>query len=230
MRITLFCLPFAGGSKYSLNFLKKVLPPSITCNFLEYPGRGTRIREDFAENIFEVVDDLYKKIAHSLDKPYALYGHSMGAKIAYLLAKRIREEKKPAPLHLFISGTDAPSVPSRKSPKHLLPKEEFVTAVKELGGLPDEILANAEMLEYFEPILRADFKLSESYLHSESSPLTIPLTVMVGDKEDMEIDDILEWQTQTVHPIKLHTFPGNHFFIFENDREIGKIIEEALVR
>jgi surfactin synthase thioesterase subunit len=230
MRITLFCLPFAGGSKHSLGFLKKVLPDNISCNFLEYPGRGTRIKEDFAENILEVVDDFYKKIAHLLDKPYALYGHSMGAKIAYLLAQRIRDERRPSPLHLFISGTDAPSVPSKKAPKHLLPKKEFVTAVKELGGLPDEILANEEMLEYFEPILRADFRLSESYLHNVKSPLTVPLTVMVGDKEEMEDEDILEWQSETVLPIKLYKFPGNHFFIFENEKEIGKIIGEALIK
>lgn len=226
--VTLFCLPFAGGSKYSLAYLKKVLPKNISCNFLEYPGRGTRIREDFAENISEVVDDIYQKIAPFLGKPYAIYGHSMGAKIAYLLTLRIREEGKKLPLHLFISGTDAPSVPLRKSPKHLLPKEEFVSAIKELGGLPDEILANEEMLEYFEPILRADFRISESYQYQATHPLEIPLTVMVGDKEDMQEEDILEWQSETVFPINLYKFPGNHFFILNNERQIGKIIEGAL--
>src|SRR3978361_134198 len=94
MKITLFCLPFAGGSKYSLYFLKKVLPHNISCHFLEYPGRGTRIKEDFAEGISELVDDAYIQIAPLLEKPYAIYGHSMGAKAAYLLAQRIREEGK----------------------------------------------------------------------------------------------------------------------------------------
>ncbi|MGI8635927.1 MAG: thioesterase II family protein [Segetibacter sp.] len=229
MNITLFCLPFAGGSKYSLSFLKKVLPRNILCHFLEYPGRGSRIKEDFAENIFEVVDDLYNKIAPLLNQPFALYGHSMGAKIAYLLARRIRESNKPDPLHLFISGTDAPSVPSKRPPKHLLPKDEFVTAVRELGGLPDEVLAHEEMLEYFEPILRADFRLSESYFHKVNMPLKIPLTVMIGDQEDMEEADVLEWQSETVVPIKLHKLPGNHFFIYDNEKEIGKIIQEALI-
>jgi len=228
MNITLFCLPFAGGSKYSLGFLKKVLPHNISCYFLEYPGRGTRIKENFADNIVEVVDDLYNKIAPLLNKPFALYGHSMGAKIAYLLAQRIRENDMPNPLHLFISGTDAPSVPSKKSPKHLLPKDEFIIAVRELGGLPDEILANQEMLEYFEPILRADFKLSESYGYKVKMPLKVPVTVMIGDQEDMEEADVLEWQSETTIPITLHKLPGNHFFIYHDEKVIGKIIKEAL--
>ncbi|GEO09793.1 thioesterase II family protein [Segetibacter aerophilus] len=228
--ITVFCLPFAGGSKYSLAFLKKVLPKNISCHFLEYRGRGTRAKEDFAENISEVVDDVFKSITPLLDKPYAIYGHSMGAKIAYLLTLRIREEGKKMPIHLFVSGTDGPSVPARKSPKHLLPKNEFVTAVKELGGLPDEILGHEEMLEYFEPILRADFKISESYQYEGTEPLKIPLTVMVGDKEDMQEEDILQWQNETLIPIKLYRLPGNHFFIYDHEKQIGKIIEDALTK
>jgi surfactin synthase thioesterase subunit len=228
--LTIFCLPFAGGSKYSLAFLKKVLPRQISCHFLEYRGRGTRIKEDFAENIDDVVDDIYKTVSSLLERPYAIYGHSMGAKVAYLLTLRIREGGKRLPIHLFISGTDAPSVAARKSPKHLLPKDEFVTAVKELGGLPDEILGHEEMLEYFEPILRADFKISESYQYKETQPLKIPITVMVGDKEDMREEDILKWQSETLMPIKLYKFPGNHFFIFENEKQIGEIIEAALIK
>jgi surfactin synthase thioesterase subunit len=229
MHITLFCFPFAGGSKYSLHFLKKVLPPNISCHFLEYPGRGTRIKEDFSQDIHEVVDDLYVAMAPLLHKPYALYGHSMGAKVAYLIAQKIRKEGQRAPLHVFISGTDAPSVPSKNGPRHLLPKEEFVAAVKDLGGLPDEILKNDELLEYFEPILRADFRASETYTHVHATPLPTPFTVMVGDKEDMEDEDILEWQSETSVPLKLYKFPGNHFFIYQNEKEIGKVIEASLV-
>lgn len=230
MKITLFCLPFAGGSKYSLLFLKKVLPSNITCHFLEYPGRGGRIKESFANDMDEVVSDLYSKIEFSLNKPYAIYGHSMGAKVAYLLSKRISESKNLQPLHVFVSGTDAPSVADKTTPKHLLPKDEFLVAVKELGGLPDEILENAEMLEYFEPILRADFKASETYQYLKTSPLTIPMTVMTGEKEDIEDADILEWQSETTVPIKFYKFPGNHFFIYDNEMEIGKIIEHSLVK
>lgn len=228
MNVTLFCLPFAGGSKYSLQYLKKVLPRSISCHFLEYPGRGNRIKENFAENISEIVNDAYVKIAPLLEKPYAIYGHSMGAKVAYLLAQRIREEGRPAPLHLFISGTDAPSVPNREPLRHLLPKDDFITAVKELGGVPDELLMHEELLEYFEPILRADFKASETYIYKPTTPLDIPLTVMVGDKEDMEEEDILEWQKETLFTMRLYKFSGNHFFIFKHEKEIGKIIASSL--
>jgi surfactin synthase thioesterase subunit len=153
----------------------------------------------------------------------------MGATVAFLLAQKIREEERQAPLHLFISGTDAPSVPSKRAPRHLLPKDEFVVAVKELGGLPDEILEHEEMLEYFEPILRADFKAVENYKHQVTKPLDIPFTVMVGDKEDMEEEDILKWQTETSIPINLYKFQGNHFFIYDHEKEIGKIIKSTLL-
>ncbi|HEX8460188.1 MAG TPA: alpha/beta fold hydrolase [Segetibacter sp.] len=228
MNVTLFCLPFAGGSKYSLYFLKKVLPGSISCHFLDYPGRGTRIKENFAENIFDLVNDLYLQIEPRLQTPYALYGHSMGAKVAYLLALKIRQEKKASPLHLFVSGTDAPSVPPKRAPRHLLDKDEFISSVKELGGFPEELLQSPELLSYFEPILRADFKLSETYQYNSVAPLAIPLTVMVGDEEDMEEQDILEWQKESLLPIQLHKLPGDHFFIFKNEKEIGQIIKRAI--
>lgn len=230
MKIKLFCLPYAGGSKYSLYFLKKVLPVNIACHFLEYAGRGSRIKEDFAGDMSEVVNDMYRQIASLLEKPYAIYGHSMGAKVAYLLAQRIREEGRPSPLHLFISGTDAPSVPYKSALKHLLPRDEFITSVQEMGGLPDELLEHEELLEYFEPILRADFKVSETYEYKKTTALQIPLTVMVGDKEDMEEDDILEWQSETEIPIRLYKFSGNHFFIFEHEKEIAKIITSTLIK
>lgn len=228
MNVTLFCLPFAGGSKYSLHFLKKVLPKNITCHFLEYAGRGARIKEEFADSIAEIVEDLFSKMAPLLKTPYALYGHSMGAKVAYLLSQKIREAGGPQPLHLFVSGTDAPSAPARIKPRYLLPGEQFINNVKELGGFPEELLNSKELLDYFEPILRADFKVSETYQHQITQPLSIPLTVMVGDKEDMLEEDILQWQNETILPMNLYKFPGNHFFIFDHEAEIGKIIQSAL--
>ncbi|MDQ6813905.1 MAG: thioesterase domain-containing protein [Bacteroidota bacterium] len=209
-------------------FLKKNLPVNISCYFLEYKGRGARVKEDFAFDIWEVVEDLYFKIERLLQQPYALYGHSMGAKVAYLLAKRIQQENRPLPVHLFISGTDAPSIPNKKTIRYLLPKEEFITSIKEMGGLPDEVLQNQELLEYFEPILRADFKASESYVHKVALPLNIPITVLTGDQEDLEQDDVREWQNETTVPVKFHKFAGNHFFIFHHQKEIGEIIATAL--
>jgi surfactin synthase thioesterase subunit len=230
MSVNLFCLPYAGGSKYSLFFLKKVLPKNIECHFLEYSGRGTRMHEPFANNINEIVEDLFLKIAPLLDKPYSIFGHSMGATLTYLLALRIRKAGKPDPLHLFLSGTDAPSVRSNKPLRYLLPKNELIDVVKELGGLPDEILAHEEMLEFFEPILRADFRVLEMYKYEPSLPLQVPFTVMVGNKEDMEEKDILKWQTESSVPLKLFKFSGNHFFILTHQKEIGKVIESRLFR
>ena len=160
-----------------------------------------RVKEGFAVDIFALVDDLYKHISGHLDKPYAIYGHSMGGRLAFLLAHKIQTEKNKRPIHLFISGTGAPSMEPKEAPKHLLPGGQFLDAIKEMGGFPDEVLAHPELLDYFEPILRADFRVSETYIHNSAAPLNIPITVMYGDEEDMEEKDVLAWQNESIIPV-----------------------------
>src|ERR1700737_62408 len=109
MKVNLLCLPFAGGTRQSLAFLKDNLPGNIVFHSFEYPGHGRRIKEKNLDDIHKVLDDVYLQIRHFLNEPYAIYGHSFGALVAYLLAKRMQASGMPEPLHLFVSGVDAPS-------------------------------------------------------------------------------------------------------------------------
>lgn len=230
-KINLFCLPFAGGSKYSYRLYEEHLPSFLNLIPLEYPGRGTRTGEPLKEDIRQLVNDLYLQVENKIDRaPYAIYGHSMGGLLCYLLARKINEEGRTPPVHLFITATSGPAALSRTEKKrHLLDKKSFIEEIRNLNGSPDEILQNDELLDFIEPILRADFKVSENYAYIRQEPLDIPVTVITGTKEDMKPEDIRLWQQETRKTVDFRRMPGHHFFIFKYPYEIVGIIAKKLL-
>ncbi len=228
--INLFCLPFAGGHRYSYRDYSEKSPTFLNVIALEYPGRVSRMKEPLLKDILSLVDDLFKQISPNIaDKPYAIYGHSMGGLIAYLLTQKLISNNYNPPVHLFITGTSGPSAESRfVKMRHLLPRDQFLQEMRELDGIPEAILQNDELLEYFEPILRADFQACETYQHVSMPPLNIPMTVITGDKEDMTLEDIGLWQNESTKKVDFIQMPGKHFFIFEYPAQIIQIIANKL--
>lgn len=228
--VNLFCLPFAGGNKYSYREYEKLAPAGLRVLPLEYPGRGARIKEGFARDMDALVDLLYAEIKGRLDQEaYALYGHSMGGVVAYFLARKIIAAHHRPPLHLFITGTMGPSAITRELKKrHLMSQEAFIEEIKNLDGCPPEILENEELLNYFEPILRADFVVSETYAYEALPPFDIPIAVITGTEEEMEPEEILLWQRETSHTVDFRTMPGKHFFILQYAPEVMEIIASKL--
>lgn len=229
-KINLYCLAFAGGNKYSYREFADKAPSFLNIIPLEYPGRGARVKEPLLSNIVALVDDLYSQVkANGDQKEYAIYGHSMGGLTGYLLAKKLVENGHRAPLHLFITGTSGPSAISRTEKKrYLLETSEFIQEIKDLDGMPDEILSNEELLQYFEPILRSDFKASETYLHEGTDPVNIPITVITGTEEDMELEEIYLWQKESSYKVDFKQLPGKHFFIFQHIYQIFEIITQKI--
>lgn len=228
--VNLFCLPFAGGHRYSYRDYSEKAPAFLNVIALEYPGRVARMKEPLLTDISSLVDDLFKQISpRTSERPYAIYGHSMGGLIAYLLTRKLIAEGFKAPLHLFITGTSGPSAESRfVKMRHLLPRQEFLQEMRELDGIPEAILQNDELLEYFEPILRSDFQACETYRHVEAPPLNIPITVITGDQEDMTLEDIGLWQNESTQKVDFIRMPGKHFFIFDYPTEVVEIITKKL--
>lgn len=219
----MFCLPFAGGNKYSYQKYQVKAPDFLKFVALEYPGRGARAGEPLVTDSNVLLADLYNKIRPYLDQDlmYAVYGHSMGGLMAYLLTRRIIERGYTAPLHVFVTGAMGPAAVSREEKmRHLLSKQEFIQEIKNLNGSPREILENEELLNYFEPILRADFKAIETYVHEAHVPVNIPFTVISGTEEDMKKEDIQAWQEESSYPIDFVVMPGGHFFIFDHVNSI----------
>lgn len=227
-KITLFALPFAGGSKYSYNILKNAMPESIVFFPIELPGRGTRMRDALLSNIHDLVDDIYKQIKDDLHQPYALYGHSMGTALVYLLTRRIIKENKPAPSHLIVSGRGAPSCKNDKI-RHLMPKDQFKDELIALGGIPAELIEDEGVMDFLEPILRSDFQAIETYQYTSANPLHIPITVLMGKDDTPTMKDIMQWQLETAIPINIHQYPGGHFFIFNHLQQITDLMENTLL-
>lgn len=229
-KINLFCLPFAGGTRQSYREYKTRFPAFVRFIVMEYAGRGSRIREALQTDIRTIVNDLYHQMVDNLEEDYALYGHSMGGIVAYLLARKILDNGFRPPLHLFITGTSGPSSVSRREKNlHLLDKAEFLEEVAKLRGLPEEILADSEFMDFFEPVLRADFAANETYSYEEKEPMDVPITVITGTEEEMKKVDIHLWQKESSHKVDFRVMRGHHFFIYSNPVEIVNIIVRKLV-
>lgn len=225
----LILIPFAGGSQYSFtNLANHAVSKGIKSFTVEYPGRGRRFRDPFHDNVDDLVEDVFEQIRHALVPPYAIYGHSMGTIVGYLLARKIMRLNLPKPFHLFFSGCGAPSVRDEEPPKHLLPKKDFIAKLKELGGCPEEILQDEELLNIFEPVIRADFKVIETYRHTVHAPMEIPITVIIGKEDKPTYEDAAAWQLETSKKVEVIEFPGNHFFILGKETEIVDIINRKL--
>lgn len=220
----IFCLPFAGASKYSYRGYMKMAPESITLVPVELPGRGSRSQETLLRDIDVMVLDIFEQIKHQLAAPYAIYGHSMGGLIGLELARKISYEGHPRPAHLFFSGCTAPSLKRNSTGHSQLPQTDFFRILDEYGGCPDELLANHDLMCFFEPILRADFQAVESYRYQKKPVLDIPIDVYLGTGEKITYEDGIKWQEETTEKVHVRQFPGKHFFIFGHEQQLMNLI------
>lgn len=229
-KINLFCLPFAGGNVYSYRGYAAYAPAHINLVPIELPGRGARIREPLLTDIHLMVEDVYGQVRDQLHRPFAIYGHSMGSLLAYLLTRRLVDEKRFLPEHLFLTGCVSPSSELYREdvPKYSLPKDAFVKKLKELGGSTDEVLNDKNLFDYIEPIIRADFKATETFRYEKPEPFDIPITVAIGLNERATYEQALRWEEETTAKVEVRQFPGRHFFIFDYPREIMEIISNKL--
>lgn len=203
-------------------------PPGLKVSGIELPGRGCRAGEELCLSLEELADDVFAQLRKNIGKDrYALFGHSMGAALAYLCLLRIRRAGLPLPEALFLSGKEAPAV-SKGKVRHLLPRSEFIKMLHDLGGCPLEILQNEELIAYFEPILRADFQAVETWQHRAEEPLPVPLVVLIGHGDDVDRDEAAAWSLETSRSFQLHEFDGGHFFIQFHWRKIASIIGTTL--
>lgn len=229
MKINLICFPFAGGSAYSYASFQKFTPNNIKLITVEPPGRGKRIDQPLLPDIKAIANDVFQLVKPMLKEPYAFYGHSMGTIVAYLITKRIVSEGLPQPLHLFVSGRMGPSAKDNEPHIHHLPRDEFRKELKEIGGIPDEFLKDDNLMNFFDPILRSDFRSNELYEYEMiTAPFDVPITVMVGKEEKINEEEAMTWQQETTRPIDVHWFSGGHFFILNHTAEIMRLIGQKL--
>lgn len=228
-QLRLFCLPFAGGSAATFRNWANMLPGFVEVCPIQLPGRGARLLEQPFTSMQSLVDAIEPLISANLDKPFAFFGHSMGATISFELIHKLRFERGLEPVHFFVSGRQAPQIPERDPITFNLPRLEFIQELRRLEGTPPEILDNQELLELLLPVLRADFELIQTYEYVAKPRLKCPITVLGGiaDK-DVSREQLEAWREQSSGPFRMRLFPGNHFFLQTEEKSVLQTIVEQL--
>lgn len=221
---TIFYFPFAGGNKYSYLDFANVFPEDVEVVFLELPGRGGRNKEMLLTDIHSMVEDLYQQCRERLQGDFIFYGHSMGSTLAFLTARKIRDEGLNLPQYLFLSGCKAPSCLTREPSYLNLSKEKFTEKLKDFDDRYRDVFEHKELADVFIPIIRADFVAYKDFSYVESEPLNIPMLVMIGDNEEISEDEAQLWEKETNSTFELKIFAGKHFFIFDYKEEIVDLI------
>ncbi len=173
-----------------------------------------------------LVDILFAEWRPQLIVPYALYGHSMGALVAFEFAHRAVIAGFP-PAMLIVSGRAAPSVPERRQ-RYCLPSPQFRTMLRDLGGFPPGVLESEDLMDFFEPILRADFEVIETHACISRPKLDVPITVAIGDHDDATVETARLWELETTRGTQLTVFRGDHFFIQQHSGAMAQLIAGAL--
>lgn len=223
-RKTIFTIPFAGGNRYAFKSFDRYLESDFILHPLELAGRGNRITEDLMSDLSKIIDDLFSQIRDNLGDEYIIYGHSMGGLLAYLLTIKIEEKNLLVPSSIIISGRAYPTM-RPKQIRHNLSKDKFKETLMELNGTPKEILEHPELFEFFEPILRSDFKAIESYHFEQDKKLNTKISILYGKEEkSFKKKEAKRWQEFTSVPIDFYQFDGGHFFIFDDIAKVCSTI------
>lgn len=219
----IFFLHFAGGNKYSYKFITPYLK-GFDVHCLELPGRGMRMKEDLIRDFDKAVDDYFNQLIKLAGPDFAVYGHSMGAILIPALLKRLENAGK-KPCYVFVSGNPGPGIMQRKG-RYLLNKAEFKNELTRYGGMPEGLLVDEELFDFFEPVLRADFEVVEKQDDVQAPIITAPVLAMMGSRE-LEVGSINNWQQYTTGRFSTRIFDGGHFFIYDYAKEIAAQIKEC---
>lgn len=229
-QLRLFCFPYAGGGSSIYRLWSDYLPPEIEVCPVLLPGREVRLQEKPFTRLSPLVLELGQVLPALFDKPFAFFGHSMGALISYELTRFLRQQGYPTPIHLFVSGRRAPHIPPPGPPIHRLPQNLFMRELRRFNGTPQEILRDADLMGMFLPILRADFAICEEYVHTTEEPLACPITAVGGSDDGETAEGRLEaWQQHTSSTFTRHILSGNHFFLHNARAALLRILSDELV-
>jgi medium-chain acyl-[acyl-carrier-protein] hydrolase len=228
-KLRLFCFPYAGGGSVVFYNWPNFFSPNIEVVAIRLPGRETRFTEKPFTRMPHLVSALIPVMQPLLNKPFAFFGHSMGARIAFEVTRALRKQHLPKPVHLFASGHIAPHLPEKDLDLHLLPDQAFIEKIKEYDGIPGMILENPEILHFFLPMLRADIELIKTHRIAEEIPLDCPITAFGGTRDPkINEEEVKAWQAHTRSVFKWRMFSSGHFFIQGHQKELSALILDDL--
>jgi surfactin synthase thioesterase subunit len=209
----LVCLPHAGGSATFYHPLSRALSPAVEVLAVQYPGRQHRRAEPCIEDLGELADRICESLADYADRPLALFGHSMGALLAFEVALQLERATPGVVAHVFASARSAPSVPGAEG----LPDRDdaaLLSHLRELGGTQLKLLGETELLPLILPALRSDYRAVSRYRHRAGERLRCGLTGLAGAADPaVGVDAVRAWRDHTAGPFDLRVLPGGHFYL-----------------
>ncbi|MDH2423777.1 alpha/beta fold hydrolase [Sphaerisporangium sp. TRM90804] len=210
----LVCFHYAGGGTSAFQRWTGKIPDWVDLRFVQLPGRENRFREPPFRTMPPLVRALADELATVLAPPFLLFGHSMGARVAFALTHELTARGLPLPELLVVSGTPAPSVTDWKHAHHL-PEKELIQHLIDLGGVPPEVLDSPELLELMLPVIRCDLELSETSRLTYPKPLPgVPVLAIAGEEDVIAPPEKVQpWGKETSGPFEFVVLPGNHFFL-----------------
>lgn len=227
-RRKIIAFPYAGGSPYAFRDLGPLLEPQYELWALQLPGRAGR----FLEASFDDMDSVVAAVMAELPRlvagaDFSFFGHSNGALIAYASAHQLERLGAPLPRHVFLSGKKPPNGPPRRDSE--LSDEELVRFLTNLGGMPQEVAANEELIELCLPMIRADLKVGESFRAPARRPLSVPVSVLGGNADNDTTVELLEgWREFCQQVRRIELLPGDHFFLTRHCDYIAGLLKESL--
>ena len=226
----IFMLHFAGGSSHSFVFLTDKISKNFEVHTLELPGRGKRFRETLITNSQDAIDDYVQQIrAKRNGKPFIVYGHSMGASLGLFVTKKL-ENLTEYPQALITTGNPGLGVKDeeeeKKGKRYLMNDDELKKELRRLGGVPEEVLENEELYDFFSPLIRADFQVIEEGFATEDIVIKAPINTFMGSEEKCS-DRLDNWKRFTASYCNHEVWEGNHFFIYDHPEALVRILEKS---
>jgi len=230
-RLRLFCFPYAGGGATFYRGWAAELPQQADICPVQLPGRETRMLEEPHSEIGPLVEQAAAALLPYLDRPYCFLGYSMGALVAFELARHLGQRYGTYPRHLMACGCRAPQLPNTSPLRHDLPKDDFIRELTNLEGTPRAALDSPELMELILPVIRADCRICDLYECRNDEPLPCSITAYGGAEDpDVQEEQLLPWREMTRSAFDLKVFPGGHFFVQNSRREFLAAVGSELGR
>ena len=228
-RLTLFCFHCAGSGASMFRAWRQHIPKDIDLRPIQLPGRENRLKETPYTHIEPLVEDATQALTPHLSRPFAIFGHSMGALVAFEVARKIRSTSRLEPAHLFLSSYPASQLVRSRQAMANLPEDEFLVRAADYHWIPEQLLRNRELTTAIAEILRADVATCESYAYRHDAPFECPVSVFGGQKDPyVSRDELLAWQDHALGPFKLRLFPGDHSYHQESRQRLLSVISAEL--